>query len=135
MFNVACFYNNHFNPAGFKTCKANSVFQKAVTPEGGEVADDSPDPTTLPLSPDVPTFKVECDNVSRYNDHSRRFTDLLSTRIQAMSGPMPAIYLPRGELHTGNHVSDSYLEIDTGIPANSQLRINGKCYIWTGSPL
>lgn len=116
-----------------QTCKAVAIFEKVVTLDGGEVADHSPVAST-PLSPQIPRLTVECDNETKYNDHARRFTDLLSTRIQGLSGPFPAIYLPRGALHTGQHVSDSYLEIDSGIPTNRAIRMPGKCYVWTGAP-
>ncbi|MEW6055990.1 MAG: hypothetical protein AB1540_05190 [Bdellovibrionota bacterium] len=134
-FNVVCAYNDVNNPEGFKTCRASAVFDKEVTLDGGEVVDESPEPSP-DLSSEIPFFKVECDNVSKWNDqaHSRRFTDLLSTRIQALSGPFPSIYLPRGALHVGPHVVGSYIEIDTGIPSNQQIRTNGKCHIWTGAP-
>jgi hypothetical protein len=119
----------------YKTCKAISIFEKVVTAEGAEVTDESPEPST-PLSPQVPRFSVECDGLPEpvYNNYARRFTDLLSTRIQALTGPKPAIYLPRGALHVGYHVADSYLDIDTGIPTQKQLRIPGKCNIYTGRP-
>ena len=134
MFNVACFYNDAKQVKGFRSCKANAIFTKNVTADGGEVADESPTPTH-PLSTEIPQFKVECENTSLWNDHGRRFTDLLSTRIQALSGPFPAIYLPRGALHVGPHVSDSYLEIETDMPKSKPIRIVGKCHIWTGAPL
>lgn len=133
-FNLVCYYRQPTNPQGFQNCKAAASFKKHVTLDGGEIADESPDPSR-PLSAEIPFFKVECDNVSVYGgDRGRRFTDLLSTRIQALTGPKPAIYLPRGSLHVGQHISDSYLEIDTGLPDNDSLRTVGKCYIWTGAP-
>lgn len=129
-FNVVCYYKSADAPKSLQACKVASTFQKAITPDGAEVADSSPEGLGH-ASPLVPTFNVECDRTLSFNDHARRQTNLLNTRIQALTGPHPAIYLPRGSLHAGFHVEDSLLEIDY---RDEQLRLEGQCYIWTGNP-
>lgn len=129
-FNLVCYYTNKDNPEEFRACKVASTFEKAVTLDGGEVADNSPDPTPSNLN-QLPQLSVDCGRVLTFNDHARRFTGLLNTRIQALSGPHPAIVLPRGALHTGIHISESSFEVDH---KDVQLRLHGECYIWTGRP-
>ncbi len=129
-FNLVCYYKNPHNPEGYKNCKVSAKFDKRVTLGGGEVSDDSSQRNN-------PEFEVQCDNSIIFNNSARRFTDALGTRIQGETGPHPAITLPRGELHTGadgtsgDHVSPSILELDID---SYQLRTEGSCYIWSGTP-
>lgn len=128
-FNVVCYYQSEMD--NFKNCRASATFKKNVTKDGGEVADDS-------TFENNPRFEVQCDGKTIFNNSARRFTGMLGTRIQAEAGPLPAIFLPRGELHgdgyrgnAGDHVSMSYLELDT---QNGPERLQGTCHIWTGAP-
>jgi hypothetical protein len=127
-FNLVCYYNDRHNPEGYENCKAAAKFQKDVTTDGGEVADDS-------TFKDNPQLEVSCGHSTLFNNSARRFTDLLGSRIQGETGPHPAITLPRGALHSGSdrtsgdHVSSSTLEIDIG---TKLLRTQGICYIWSG---
>jgi hypothetical protein len=133
LFNLVCYYKHEANPEGFKTCKVVSRFEKAVTPDGGEVTDESPELSEgQGATPETPTFLVECNNARKWHLYGRRVTDLLSTTISATPGPLPAIYIPRAMLHVESHISDSYLDIDTGVPEN-RLRLPGKCYIWAST--
>jgi hypothetical protein len=151
-FNIVCFYKKHEHKEhGDKdqdqgqgqrpgdddkdkgsVCKVSSTFAKRITADGGEIMDRSPDPGQGNPA-ELPMLSVECGPEAKYNDHARRWTDLLSTRIQGLTGPHPAIYLPRGALHEGTHVADSYLEVESGIPGDP-VRMYGKCHIWTGRP-
>lgn len=131
-FNLVCYYVDHKNPKGYRNCKASAVFDKAVTLDGGEFRDDS-------TSKNHPQFEVACDDLSPYHSNSAlRFTSLLGTRIQAQTGPHPAISLPRGALHSGpdgfsgEHISRSVLEVDAG--DEGLLKTDGVCFIWTGQP-
>ena len=126
-FNLVCHYE--FEGEGTpRHCTASTIFNKAVTRDGGEVQDDSN------LS-NNPRLEVSCDDKVVFANSARRYTDLLGTRIQGQTGPTPAILLPRGTLHSGSegsnggHYSRSILEIDTG---QHFLRGKGKCFIWTG---
>jgi hypothetical protein len=139
-FNIVCYYKgkDHHDDdvdadhGDFKSCKAAAKFVKAVTKDGGEVADDSDHRNS-------PELEVACDGQTLFlhNNSARRFTDLLGIRIQGLSGPHPAITLPRGALHTGpngtagSHVAPSTLELNLD---SKVLRQRGVCYIWTGEP-
>ncbi len=129
-FNLVCHYKNKREHGGFERCRAAATFVKDVTLDGGEVRDDS-------NKRNHPSFEVVCDSTPIYNNGAYRFTDLLGTRIQAQTGPHPAITLPRGALHSGtdgtsgDHISPSILEVDT---ENGVDRLHGQCYIWTGNP-
>jgi len=119
---------------GFKNCKAAAVFNKDMTKDGGEVQDDS-------TSENNPALSVSCDDKPAFFDNSsHRYTSLLGTRIQGQTGPHPAIFLPRGALHSGAndqsgpHVANSVLEIDTGVMGSDVQRLTGYCDIWTGAP-
>jgi hypothetical protein len=129
-FNVVCHYEMEYESAYHK-CTAATKFTKAITLDGGEVVDNS-------NGENNPTLEVSCDGHVIYNNNARRFTDMLGTRIQGESGPVPAILLPRGELHTGadgqggGHYSSSVIELDD---PSGFTRGKGKCFIWTGFPL
>jgi hypothetical protein len=92
-----------------------------VTLDGGEVTDDSEYPFN-------PKFEIECDDEWIQKGPSRRFTEILGTRIQAEQGPFPALVLPRGALHVGPHSSDARLEF-------TNQTMNGSCFIYSGQSL
>lgn len=116
-FTVVCHYQAKDRDDHYQKCRAASTFVTRVTSDGGEVQGDS-DLTNSPK------FEVECDGHMIYNNGARRFTDLLGTRIQAETGPFPAIVLPRGELHDGHHFSPSWLEL-------GEQNLRGSCYLYT----
>jgi hypothetical protein len=119
VFNVYCTYKlaaEGNNPGVI--CHSAAKFEKAVTANGGEIEDNSEYPKN-------PNFQVECDNEKIFNHPSRRFTDRQGTRIQAQTGPYPAIVLPQGALTVGRQAVKSTLELrDVAIP--------GACFVYTG---
>lgn len=102
------------------TCTAAARFKKLVDHDGREILDYSE-------SSNNPRFQVECDGVALYNDGSRRFTDYKGTRIQAESGPYPAILLPEESLAYGRRRVSSRLEL-------LDRTLEGDCYIYIGNP-
>jgi hypothetical protein len=133
-FNLVCHYDfdEDHGPADHEHhhCTAAATFTKAVTLDGGEVADNSHEGSN-------PALNISCDDHEYDPRPARRFTGLLGTRIQGETGPTPAILLPRGELHTGpgdqnsGHYSKSILELDAD---HGFKRGDGSCFIWTGLP-
>ena len=99
-------------------CQAAAQLEKFVSLRGDEVEDRSEHPFH-------PEFEVACNDSLIYNGIGYRFTDALGTRIQAQSGPYPAILLPRGVLRDGHRYLISSLEL-----GDENLR--GYCYIYTG---
>jgi hypothetical protein len=136
-FNLVCHYDfDHDNAfvddqgESHERCTAASTFKKAVTVDGGEVQDDS----TLENNPQL---EVVCGGKKIFSSGAHRYTDLLGTRIQGLTGPNPAVLLPRGELHSGaegqsgSHYSPSTLEL---AGKKGFARAKGTCFIWTGTP-
>lgn len=143
-FNIICHYKSHNEKNdGYEKCQVAARFLKNVTLEGGEVEDSSEQPKDHhgngPREGEPPNnegphrdffdhqFEVKCDGHLIYNDGARRFTDMLGTRIQAETGPYPAILLPRGTLHAGHHYAPSWLEL-------GEQNMRGSCYIYNGQP-
>lgn len=119
-FNVFCKYKPTDEGGRYKKCYAGAWFWKDVSKSGREIEDNS----EYPLNP---VFEVECDGDTVFNENGRRFTDREGTRIQAETGPYPAIILPRGALAEGRRAVPSYLELRT-------QTLKGSCQIYTGEP-
>lgn len=119
-FNLLCNYNRIDPVVGFQHCQAASVFEKLVGLTGFEI----PDYSAFPFNPQ---FEVECDQKIIYNSSAHRFTDIFGTRIQAESGPFPAILLPIGSLREEHRYILSSLELGS-------QQMPGFCYIYNGAP-
>jgi hypothetical protein len=124
-FNLICKYSSKSPREGMPpsfdtptTCRAAAVFTKDVTLDGGEILDTS-DPNSNP------DFEVECDEHVIFNDRAHRYTDIMGTRIQALTGPYPALLLPRGALRDTRGYIHSSLDLDGRI-------LSGYCYLYTG---
>jgi hypothetical protein len=116
-FNVYCNYARE-DRYGFEKCKAVSVFKKLVAADGDEIQDVS-------RRPQNPQLAIECDSRVIFNNSGRRYTDYLGTRIQAETGPYPAILLPKHALEEGRRYVNSSLELDGQF-------LKGYCYLYTG---
>ena len=118
-FNVFCNYQKEIAEGSYQKCKAASVFTKSVYLDGNEVRDNS----ESPLNPEL---QVECDGAVIQNGSAHRYTDSMGTRIQSLTGPYPAILLPRKALRDGHRYVASSLEFDGE-------SMEGYCYLYTGS--
>src|SRR5262249_3164778 len=114
-----CSYHDDGAPKEEVKCEAGAVFTKFVTDDGEEIRDISDDHTQ-------PRFEVACDQKTLFNGSAHRFTDWAGTRIQADTGPFPAVLLPHGALKEGHRYEASALELADG----ESLR--GYCFIYTG---
>jgi hypothetical protein len=117
-FNAYCNYARD-DRYGFEKCRAVSVFKKLVNADGSEIFDVS-------RRPNNPQFAVECDGRAIFNNSARRYTDYMGTRIQAETGPYPAILFPKRALSDGRGYVASSLELDGQI-------LKGYCYLYTGA--
>lgn len=120
-FDLDCLYENLAAPVPIRHCEIKSTFTKAVSLQGGEVADSTS--TGSPIG-----FSIQCDGVPLFGISGVRYTSLLGTRVDSVAPvtQFPSFTLPRGALHTGQHVSRSSLEIVLG---STLYRLEGKCYI------
>ena len=116
-FNVFCSYRRE-GGGGFESCEAGAIFIKSVTADGKEIWDRSERSDSL-------VFEVECDNRVVFNNSGHRYTDEQGTRIQAKTGPLPAVLLPKNTLRDGHRYVASALEIQG-------QSLPGYCYIYTG---
>lgn len=117
VFNVFCrFYKEHAR-GNKPICYAGARFNKAVGAHGGEVFDDS-------AYPESPQFEVECEGSTIHNSAGQRYTDRVGTRIQAETGPYPAIVLPSGALRDRRQRVDSELEL-------RDATYSGDCFLYT----
>lgn len=122
-FNVYCRFDIPFDAAerrieGVRRCYAGARFEKIVSVDGAEFADDS----TYPRNP---AFEVECDGARVYTAAARRFTDRDGTRIQAQGGAYPALLLPEGTLASGRRKVSATLEL-------RDFALEGSCLVYTG---
>ncbi|MEW6055991.1 MAG: hypothetical protein AB1540_05195 [Bdellovibrionota bacterium] len=118
MFNVICRYKEK-NDHRYR-CFSAARFEKSVSHSGREVLDSSGE--SFPAA-----FQVECDGETLFNNGARRFTDREGTRIQALSGPYPAILLPPQALQEGRRKVRSSLEL-------REQDLEGSCLVYTGEP-
>ena len=100
------------------TCRAAAVFTKDIAIDGSELFDVSDGDSN-------PDFEVECDDHVLFNDRAHRYTDSMGTRIQALTGPYPAMLLPRGTLRDTRGYITSNLDLDGRV-------YSGYCYLYTG---
>ncbi len=103
---------------GFSKCRAASRFTKLVSSDGDEIRDRSAVEETVSL-------EVECDGQTIFNNSANRFTDAQGTRLQAKSGPYPAVVLPRGTL------SDEHRYVASALELKDQI-LRGVCYVYPG---
>ncbi len=117
--NLVCDYERvHGQDDGFSKCRAASRFTKLVSWDGDEIRDRSSVEETVSL-------EVECDGQTIFNNSANRFTDAQGTRLQAKSGPYPAVMLPRGTL------SDEHRYVASALELKDQT-LRGVCYVYPG---
>lgn len=116
-FNVFCRYYDNRHRDEKPVCYAGALFKKSVGVLGGEVFDETE-------RRDGPQFEVECEGSTIYNSGARRYTDRDGTRIQAETGPYPAIVLPPGALRDKRQRVDSELEL-------RDRTLSGDCFLYT----
>lgn len=117
-FNVVCNYEKEGTGRGFNRCQAAARFLKNVTASGGEIKDRSETPFN-------PEFEVQCDGRVLFNNAAHRYTDALGTRLQAETGPFPAVLLPQNSLRDFHSYVISALEL-------RDQALRGFCYVYTG---
>jgi hypothetical protein len=134
-FNLVCHYkfekehglDSNDNNDHDRECSVASTFTKAVTEDGGGEVQDASD------ADDKLKLQVSCEGLTVYNDGGHRYTDLLGSRFQGITGPDPAFTLPRGALHAARdgdgHYAPSILELNLD---DEFKRGRGSCFIWTG---
>lgn len=118
-FNVFCKFKGEAE-AQYRKCFAGARFEKDVYWHGEEVEDRS----DYPFNPE---FEVECDGHLIHNTGGQRFTDEEGNRIQALSGPYPAIVFARGSLRDGRRAVSARLELFNDFSDNAY---SGTCQIY-----
>jgi hypothetical protein len=119
---IVCLYEDLSELSAFHNCRLDASFTITVTFDGGEVADRNP--VGYPMA-----FSLRCDNGLTQVFPAQRFTGLLETRIESTNpSQFPAITLPRGSLHTGQHSVSSTLDIISNLKLYS---LPGKCFVKT----